>query len=1015
MESPRRSGLPLGERAEQVGMASALGELRSQMVLLLESNQALHTRLERIEAGLGTWGGFDDHAGWRVPEPREAPLDMRADPGANRKRASLWGRYEVAGGRATVDSAPSSAASSDGAVPTEHWMAEEEEAADGAAGWLAASPAHGAPSGDAAGPVCEGLEGGLQVDVPPTSTSFDSEHHSLHARFEGDKNSFGETSGYASKAFLGVSAAPSPHSGPASASPSLHTIRSERVQGGDNEGGDAGEVEESPEKDNFGPTTLMGRLKAAAALQSKNPKPRRRSLMDNPRESLAGYSVRDMQRNEYMRNHWRDQVPSTPLGVGMFFVRAILWGPYYPAAKNRMRWDFVMLYTACWACIYTPFVVCFGQEVARNNSLMLASEVFIQIIYTLDIYVNARTVFYGAHGVLVIEPWAMLKSYASSWLLLDLLAANPLGFMLPLLDSARWYYNILQVLQLTKLIKVIHVIQTPYVMKRIEETLGWSSAKLVLLTASAYALLHLSACVFFLTSRSYEDRDMGSWVTRSNLDDMEIWHTYIAALYWAMSTMTTVGYGDIVPQHTGERIWCMFGMLIGVTAFAYFMSSVASVAAAMNSHSNRMASQRAELDEFLTNAKIPKVLAEKVRRYRYYVMEREYGNHAYEIIQGLSNTLRVEVLLYLHSDILSKVPLFHDKSKQFMAYLVSFFKLEFYGPGDIIMEVDDRSDEMYFIGEGRLEVHVPRKPAARARTMRRRRGAAASQQSAAPPSPSPLANAREKVRYSMKKCVSIKEPEEEEEVFVRMGELVAGEFFGEYSCLTGSPRTATVTAMEYSELYSLSKHDLENMLTEWPEMSAELYSLMDEFVTGLPPPDDDEVGGRRKTVELTVFSVVKARKMANAAKSKHRRSKGKLQTQSTLSRVERAAAAGNEELDRMVARAVEVERDDRRKLSHKRSSAAKLLESIVGNLRRGNSEPAALQAHGPAGNWRALLASRVRVAPEGQANAPSSNGSTYFGPSNFMSGESELPAAVLVPPVGATDVQRSVGKTQFGL
>lgn len=87
-------------------------------------------------------------------------------------------------------------------------------------------------------------------------------------------------------------------------------------------------------------------------------------------------------------------------------------------------------------------------------------------------------------------------------------------------------------------------------------------------------------------------------------------------------------------------------------------------------------------------------------------------------------------------------------------------------------QVDDRSDEMYFIGEGRLEVHVPRKPAARARTMRRRRGAAASQQSAAPPSPSPLANAREKVRYSMKKCVSIKEPEEEEEVFVRMGELV---------------------------------------------------------------------------------------------------------------------------------------------------------------------------------------------------------------------------------------------------
>eukprot|EP00951_Prasinocladus_malaysianus_P004754 scaffold33617_cov18-Prasinocladus_malaysianus.AAC.1 len=75
-------------------------------------------------------------------------------------------------------------------------------------------------------------------------------------------------------------------------------------------------------------------------------------------------------------------------------------------------------------------------------------------------------------------------------------------------------------------------------------------------------------------------------------------------MYWAMSTMTTVGYGDITPQHTTERLWCMIGMLVGVTAFAYFMSSMASIAAAMNSYSNRMAAQRADVDDFLQNAKV---------------------------------------------------------------------------------------------------------------------------------------------------------------------------------------------------------------------------------------------------------------------------------------------------------------------------------------------------------------------------------------------------------------------------
>lgn len=145
-----------------------------------------------------------------------------------------------------------------------------------------------------------------------------------------------------------------------------------------------------------------------------------------------------------------------------------------------------------------------------------------------------------------------------------------------------------------------------------------------------------------------------------NLEHLLIWDTYVAALYWAMSTMSTVGYGDVVPHQTAERIWCMFGMLIGVTAFAYFMSSVSSIAAAVNSYSNRMAAQRAELDEFLRAARvrachhkggeaggwgealpshppgarqIPKELANKVRRYRHYVMEREYSHSAYDIIE----------------------------------------------------------------------------------------------------------------------------------------------------------------------------------------------------------------------------------------------------------------------------------------------------------------------------------------------------------------------------------------------
>lgn len=47
--------------------------------------------------------------------------------------------------------------------------------------------------------------------------------------------------------------------------------------------------------------------------------------------------------------------------------------------------------------------------------------------------------------------------------------------------------------------------------------------------------------------------------------------------------MTTVGYGDVIPGTTREKIVAMFCMVVGITVFAYFMGAMSTLLAALNS------------------------------------------------------------------------------------------------------------------------------------------------------------------------------------------------------------------------------------------------------------------------------------------------------------------------------------------------------------------------------------------------------------------------------------------------
>ena len=71
------------------------------------------------------------------------------------------------------------------------------------------------------------------------------------------------------------------------------------------------------------------------------------------------------------------------------------------------------------------------------------------------------------------------------------------------------------------------------------------------------------------------------------MDETEV-DLYLICLYWAIKTLTTVGYGDITPQNPQERIYASIIMIAGIFIYSYIIGAVANVIQSLDSEKKEL-------------------------------------------------------------------------------------------------------------------------------------------------------------------------------------------------------------------------------------------------------------------------------------------------------------------------------------------------------------------------------------------------------------------------------------------
>ena len=222
-------------------------------------------------------------------------------------------------------------------------------------------------------------------------------------------------------------------------------------------------------------------------------------------------------------------------------------------------------------------------------------------------------------------------------------------------------------------------------------------------------LAHMLGCFwFYMASIVGIDPEITTWVSTYDGGSAlyaEPIDQYLYSLYWALTTLTTVGYGDITPSNNLERKYTLFALLVGALVFGFMLSSIGSLVAALDRQSAISEERMDEIKEYMRWRKLPRDLVIRMNKFYTYFYTQKTAFDEQAILGNLTPALRLEVVTHALKETIGKIPLFANT-------LDPLFQMEvfpLFGPvsasvSEIIFAKGDASHALFFLIKGDVEV-----------------------------------------------------------------------------------------------------------------------------------------------------------------------------------------------------------------------------------------------------------------------------------------------------------------------
>lgn len=406
--------------------------------------------------------------------------------------------------------------------------------------------------------------------------------------------------------------------------------------------------------------------------------------------------------------------------------------------KHLNTKEFLWLAVVFWAASFTameaPFSFVFQTKI-QNWQLIV--DAIISIIFILDLIYHIRES--QKHKEKLDVNIVQKKWMTSLMFMVDILACIPFDLFSHFLGHQD-VFTAFRLLRMIRIIKVYSLIENITIVPKI--------FKIQSIGIGCLMVVNWIACGWILIYPLPSDTDITTY--------------YIKSFYWALTTLTTIGYGDIVPYDNTGRIFTCFIMIIGVGMYGIVIGNISRMLASADRYKEQSREKINDLLMFMKHYKIPDKLQQAAINHYSHLYSKRLSDNDEKIIADLPHALQLEMQTYMKIKLISSIPVFHGCSHECLKKVSTHLEQIYSSPGDMIINIGDIGEEMFILSHGNVDVILPSGE--------------------------------------------------------RVATLHDGQIFGEVALLKETTRTADVQSQTYCDLYKLTKKSFNEIVKSYPNL-----------------------------------------------------------------------------------------------------------------------------------------------------------------------------------------------------